>query len=70
LGVVGTLTRHYARNKLSTVTGYKYLLKKKHDDQADIVEGLGKIEQAAKESIKIFNFAKMYAQLDVIIICK
>ncbi len=65
LGVVGSLTRHDVRNKLSAVTGYAYLLKKKHADQADIVEGLGKIEQAVKDSVKIFEFAKLYEQLGV-----
>jgi PAS domain S-box-containing protein len=65
LGVVGSLTRHDVRNKLSTVTGYAYLLKKKHKDQSDIVEALGKIEQAVKDSVKIFDFAKMYEQLGV-----
>jgi PAS domain S-box-containing protein len=65
LGVVGPLTRHDVRNKLSAVTGYAYLLKKKHSDQADIVEGLGKIEQAVKDSMKIFEFAKIYEQLGV-----
>lgn len=65
LGVVGSMTRHDVRNKLSTVTGYAYLLKKKHSDQADIVEGLGKMEQAVKESMKIFDFAKMYEQIGV-----
>jgi len=65
LGVVGGLTRHDVRNKLSTVTGYAYLLKKKHADQADIVEGLSKMEQAVKDSMKIFDFAKMYEQIGV-----
>jgi PAS domain S-box-containing protein len=65
LGVVGSLTIHDVRNKLSTINGYAYLLKKKHFDQADIVEGLGKIEQAVKDSVKIFEFAKMYEQLGV-----
>jgi PAS domain S-box-containing protein len=63
LSVVGNLTRHDVRNKLSTVTGYAYLLKKKHKDQADIIEGLDKIEQAVKDSVKIFEFAKMYEQI-------
>jgi PAS domain S-box-containing protein len=63
LQVVGSLTRHDVRNKLSTVTGYAYLIKKKHADQADIVEGLGKMEQAVKDSMKIFDFAKMYEEL-------
>jgi PAS domain S-box-containing protein len=65
LRVVGSLTRHDVRNKLSTVTGYAYLLKKKHADEADIVEGLGKMEQSVRETVKIFEFAKMYEQLGV-----
>ena len=63
LRVVGSLTRHDVRNKLSAVTGYAYLLKKKHADQADIMEGLSKMEQAVKETVRIFEFAKMYEQL-------
>jgi PAS domain S-box-containing protein len=63
LRVVGSLTRHDVRNKLSTVTGYAYLLKKKHPDETDIVEGLSKMEQSVKETVKIFEFAKMYEQL-------
>jgi PAS domain S-box-containing protein len=65
LGVVGSLTRHDVRNKLSAVTGYAYLLKKKHSDQADIVEGLSRMEQAVAEAMKIFDFAKMYEQLGI-----
>src|SRR5664280_2714939 len=65
LRVVGELTRHDTRNKLSAVTGYAYLLKKKYAGQADIVEGLCKMEQAVKDSMKIFEFAKMYEQLGV-----
>jgi len=65
LGVVGSLTRHDVRNKLSAVTGYAYLLKKKHADQADIVDGLGKMEQAVKDTVRIFDYAKMYEQLGV-----
>ena len=63
LQVVGSLTRHDVRNKLSAVTGYAYLLKKKHADEVDVVEGLSKMEQAVRESMKIFDFAKMYEQL-------
>ena len=65
LRVVGSLTRHDVRNKLSAVTGYAYLLKKKHADEADVVEGLGKMEMAVRESMKIFDFAKIYEQLGV-----
>src|SRR5208337_1640182 len=65
LRVVGSLARHDVRNKLSAVNGYAYLLKKKHNGQADIVEQLGKIEQSVADSMKIFEFAKMYEQLGV-----
>jgi PAS domain S-box-containing protein len=65
LRVVGGLSRHDVNNKLSAVTGYAYLLKKKHADQADIVDGLGKMEQAVKEVGKIFDFARMYEKLGV-----
>jgi PAS domain S-box-containing protein len=65
LRVVGGLTRHDVRNKLSTVTGYAYILKKKHSDQADIIEGLSKMEQAVRESVKILDFAKMYEQIGI-----
>ncbi len=44
LKVVGNLTRHDVRNKLSAVTGYAYILKKKHADEADVVDGLSKME--------------------------
>jgi PAS domain S-box-containing protein len=63
LRLVGGLTRHDVRNKLSAVTGYAYILKKKHGDQADIVDGLGKMEQAVDEIVRIFDFAKIYEQI-------
>ncbi len=63
LQVVGSLTRHDVRNKLSTVAGYAYILKKKHANEADVVDGLSKMELAVKESMKIFDFAKTYEQL-------
>ena len=63
LRVVGSLTRHDVRNKLSTVTGYAYILKKKHNDQPDVVDALIKIEQAVKDSMEIFDFAKLYEQI-------
>ncbi len=65
LRVLGGLTRHDVRNKLSTVTGYAYILKKKHSNQTDIVDGLDKMEQAVKDITKIFDFAKMYEQIGV-----
>jgi signal transduction histidine kinase len=65
LGVVGSLTRHDVRNKLSAITAYSYILKKKHADKPDVVESLDKIVEAVKASTKIFDFAKAYEQLGV-----
>ena len=63
LRVVGGLTRHDVRNKLSSVNGYAYILKKKYKDQFEIADGLSKMEQAVQEIVKIFDFAKMYEQI-------
>ena len=64
LRVVGSLTRHDVRNKLSAVTGYAYILKKKHSNHADHC-GWAKQDGAVlfKEIVKIFDFAKMYEQI-------
>jgi len=63
LNVVGSLTRHDVRNKLFTIIANTYLLRKKYAGQEDILNGINKIEQAVKDSTKIFEFAKMYEQL-------
>jgi PAS domain S-box-containing protein len=65
LRVVGGLTRHDVRNKLAAITGYAYLLKKKYSNLADIIDRVNRIELAVKESVAIFDFAKMYEQLGV-----
>ena len=65
LRVVGSLTRHDVRNKLSLINGYAYLIKKKHKDQIGIVDGVDKIENAVASTERIFEFAKMYEQLGV-----
>ncbi len=65
LRVVGSLTRHDVRNKLSVIAGYAYLLKKRHKDTPDIVEKLDQIEAAIRDIVGIFNFSKIYEQLGV-----
>jgi PAS domain S-box-containing protein len=65
LRVVGNLTRHDVRNKLSIVTSLTYILKKKYRDQPDTLQALKKIEEAVGASDRIFVFAKMYEQLGV-----
>jgi PAS domain S-box-containing protein len=65
LGVVGSLTRHDVRNKLSVITGNIFLLKKKHRDCAEIMDRLGQMDQACGSILKILEFTKMYEQLGV-----
>jgi PAS domain S-box-containing protein len=63
LNVVGRLTRHDVSNKLLPILGYSYILKKRYSDKADVVEGLDKIVQSVRDSVKIFDFAKVYEHL-------
>jgi PAS domain S-box-containing protein len=65
IGVVGSLTRHDVRNKLVAVAANAFIIKKKHPDHPDIIDGLGKMEQAVKDIVKIFDFAKTYEELGV-----
>ncbi len=65
LGVVGSLTRHDVRNKLSVISGNIYLLKKKHSDSPEIINRLGEMEKACKSIANILDFAKMYEQIGV-----
>jgi len=65
LSVVGNLTRHDVRNKLTVITGNIYILKKKHSDNPEIINRLVQMEQACKSIVKIFDFAKMYEQIGV-----
>lgn len=65
LRVVGGLSRHDVRNKLSAINSYAYLAKKKSTDRPELIEFLVKMEQLVKDSSKIFDFAKMYEQIGV-----
>lgn len=65
LNVVGSLTRHDVRNKLFAVRANTYLLKKKYPNEAGVLEGVDKIDQAVKDTLEIFEFAKRYEQLGV-----
>ncbi len=55
LKVVGSLTRHDVRNKLNSVTSYTYILKKRHYDMEDVVDGLDKMSRAVNDSIEDFR---------------
>jgi len=65
LGVVGKLTRHDARNKLSVITNNAYLAKQKLAANHNSLEYLGDIESAVDQIEKIFDFATTYEMLGI-----
>jgi PAS domain S-box-containing protein len=65
LRVVGGLTRHDVRNKLSTVTGNVYLLKRKLAGDPQALKQLNDMEAAVRLVEKIYEFARTYEKLGV-----
>ena len=65
LRVVGKLTRHDVRNKLSVVTGSVYLIKKRLGGNIEVLKYLEEIEKAVGQIERIFNFAATYEMLGV-----
>jgi PAS domain S-box-containing protein len=65
LGIVGKLTRHDVRNKLSAVTGNIYLAKQALPADSESVKYLNETESAFDQIERIFNFARIYEQLGV-----
>jgi PAS domain S-box-containing protein len=65
LRVVGGLTRHDARNKLSAITGNVYLAKKKLSASDEVLNNLKEMESATAQMVRIFDFAKTYEMLGV-----
>ena len=63
LHVVGGLTRHDVRNKLSAVTGNAYLLRRKLAEDPKALEQLNDMEAAVRLVEKIFEFARIYEKL-------
>ncbi|TET65713.1 PAS domain-containing sensor histidine kinase [Candidatus Bathyarchaeota archaeon] len=63
LGVVGKLTRHDVRNKLSTVLGNAFLARRKVGGDPEGLEHLSEIELAIHQVERIFDFAKTYETL-------
>lgn len=63
LRVVGNLTRHDVRNKLTAITGNVYLIKKKMGKDETLNENLSMIDLAAKQIVEIFEFARNYEKL-------
>jgi PAS domain S-box-containing protein len=65
LHVVGSLTRHDVRNKLSAVTGNAYLLRRKLAEDPKALEQLNDMEAAVRLVERIFEFAGTYEKLGV-----
>jgi signal transduction histidine kinase len=65
LRVISNLTRHDINNKLTSVNAHTYLLKNDYPQQPDIIEHANEIEQAVQDSVRIFEFAKIYENLGV-----
>jgi len=63
LRVVGGLTRHDVRNKLATVTGNAYLVRKKLPENSEVLDYVKMIEGSVEQSVRIFDFAKDYEML-------
>jgi PAS domain S-box-containing protein len=65
LRVVGGLTRHDVRNKLSAITGNAYLLKKPLADNKEVLDKIRDMETAVSQVTRIFDFAEDYERLGV-----
>jgi PAS domain S-box-containing protein len=65
LGVVGRLTRHDARNKLSVIANNVYLAKQKLAADHGALEFLGDVESVVAQIEEIFDFSRNYEMLGV-----
>jgi len=65
LRVVGSLTRHDVRNKLTLVTGSTYLLRKRLAGDPRALGHLDDIDAAVRQVEKIFEFARIYEKLGI-----
>lgn len=65
LSIVGSLTRHDVRNKVSGITGNAYLLKKKVSDSPEALKNIQNIEHCCGEIEKLLDFVRTYELLGV-----
>jgi PAS domain S-box-containing protein len=63
--VVGSLTRHDVRNKLSIILSNAYLLKKNIGDSPKLEKFISNIENAVDASSKLFEFSSYYEKIGV-----
>jgi PAS domain S-box-containing protein len=65
LRIVGSLTRHDVRNKLTAIMGNIYISKKKLADRPDVLESFNDMESVCDQIVRIFEFARDYERLGV-----
>jgi PAS domain S-box-containing protein len=65
LRVVGGLTRHDVRNKLSAITGNIYLARKKLTGKDEVLVNLKEMELVIAQVVRIFDFARTYEMIGV-----
>ncbi|MCW4005608.1 MAG: hybrid sensor histidine kinase/response regulator [Candidatus Bathyarchaeota archaeon] len=65
LRVVGSLTRHDIRNKLSALNGHVFLLKTKLQENPQAANHIDGVELAAKQIAELLDFAHLYEKLGV-----
>jgi signal transduction histidine kinase len=63
LEVVGKLTRHDLRNKLASMKGYVYLLKKKIGENVELKNYLTQIESIFASTEKLLAFSNVYENI-------
>lgn len=63
LRVVGSLTRHDVRNKLSTINSTAYLLKKKYPNDPEIAKYVANLESAVTMANRLFDFTAFYEKI-------
>jgi signal transduction histidine kinase len=61
--VVGSLTRHDVRNKLTGLNNHLFLLKKKLKDNPDAAIHIEGIEVVSKQIVELLEFARIYEKL-------
>ena len=65
LQVVGSLTRHDVRNKLSAINARVYMLKKKVSQDPAAMNHLLAIDLASKQIVELLEFSHLYEKLGV-----
>jgi signal transduction histidine kinase len=63
LKIVGGLTRHDIRNKLSALNGNLYMLKKKISENAQAMQYMSEIDKAYQQIERILDFERVFEQV-------